>query len=64
MEANEGEWGRNITNGLDIKKPAGMQVLGRSRTMANYILVEAGGIEPPSVNPLPEGATCLVTLLV
>jgi len=25
--------------------------------------VEAGGIEPPSANPLLEGATCLFNLL-
>ncbi|CAA6814018.1 MAG: Unknown protein [uncultured Thiotrichaceae bacterium] len=25
-------------------------------------MVEAGGIEPPSANPLPEGATCLVSV--
>ena len=27
-------------------------------------LVEAGGIEPPSANPLPEGATCLDPSLI
>ncbi len=37
---------RIATNDIGIKKPARMRVLGRSRTVANYVMAEKEGFEP------------------
>jgi len=41
------------------KKPRFMVALRYYWNLLNYQLVEAAGIEPASVNPLPQVTTCL-----